>query len=194
MEQLIPIASKLQDVLGALGQTTDMDLPQIVVVGGQSSGKSSVLEALVGRSFLPRGTGIVTRRPLILQLFNTSESSDPKEWGEFLHLPGRKFYDFGQIRQEIVAETERLTGRNKGIDHQPINLKIFSPNVLALTLVDLPGIAKVPVGTYAKGNALSTRLQYLNHALQETSQMISRNRFTKCVSSTLEIQMLLSLL
>ena len=37
----------------------------------QSSGKSSVLEKLVGRDFLPRGTGIVTRRPLILQLIYT---------------------------------------------------------------------------------------------------------------------------
>ena len=159
MEQLIPIASKLQDVLGALGQTTSLDLPQIVVVGGQSSGKSSVLESLVGRSFLPRGTGIVTRRPLILQLYNTSGECQAfvdetmkggkdkqREWGEFLHMPGRKFFDFNQIRLEIVAETERLTGKNKGIDHQPINLKIFSPHVLALTLVDLPGVAKVPVG------------------------------------------------
>jgi dynamin 1-like protein len=160
MEHLIPIASKLQDVLGALGQTTSLDLPQIVVVGGQSSGKSSVLESIVGRSFLPRGTGIVTRRPLILQLYNTQTQSNPTEpggkdddsledlnddtnnkadnadeWGEFLHMPGRKFYDFSQIRIEIVAETDRLTGKNKGIDSQPINLKIFSPRVLALTLV-----------------------------------------------------------
>ena len=75
MEQLIPIASKLQDVLGALGQTTTLDLPQIVVVGGQSSGKSSVLEAIVGRSFLPRGAGIVTRRPLVLQLYDNSTDS-----------------------------------------------------------------------------------------------------------------------
>ena len=160
MEQLIPIASKLQDVLGALGQTTNLDLPQIVVVGGQSSGKSSVLESLVGRSFLPRGTGIVTRRPLILQLYNTSESyegakentasaqapAEGEEWGEFLHIPDTKFTDFRQIRKEIIAETDRLTGRNRGIDSTPIHLKVFSPGVLALTLVDLPGIAKVPVG------------------------------------------------
>lgn len=167
MEQLIPIASKLQDVLGALGQNTTLDLPQIVVVGGQSSGKSSVLEAIVGRSFLPRGQGIITRRPLILQLYNTgspdldvseeeesyeeNENVDPNydsegEWGEFLHLPGRKFYDFSAIRQEIVKETERLTGNNKGIHPTPIHLKIFSPRVLALTLVDLPGMAKVAVG------------------------------------------------
>ena len=76
MGQLIPIASKLPDVLGALGQTTTLYLPQqIVVVGEQSSGKSSVLEIIVGRSFLPRGAGIVTCRPLILQLYNNSTDS-----------------------------------------------------------------------------------------------------------------------
>ena len=58
-----------------------LDLPQIAVVGGQSSGKSSVLENIVGKSFLPRGSGIVTRRPLVLKLhFNANE-----EYGEFLH-------------------------------------------------------------------------------------------------------------
>lgn len=115
MEQLIPIASKLQDVLGALGQTTSLDLPQIVVVGGQSSGKSSVLESLVGRSFLPRGTGIVTRRPLILQLYNTArpqkgDETQPahegssREYGIFLHQgENKRYYDFNDIRKEIVA-------------------------------------------------------------------------------------------
>ena len=125
MEQLIPIASKLQDVLGALGQSTVLDLPQIVVVGGQSSGKSSVLEAIVGRSFLPRGHGIVTRRPLILQLYNTSaQGTNQEEYGEFLHMPGKLFHDFVLIRKEIVRETDRLTGTNKGICPSPIHLKI----------------------------------------------------------------------
>jgi len=76
----------------------------------------------------------------------SSPGEDGPEWGEFLHLPGRKFHSFQQIRQEIVRETDRLTGGNKGISNNPISLKIFSPNVLALTLVDLPGITKVPVG------------------------------------------------
>jgi dynamin 1-like protein len=57
-----------------------------------------------------------------------------------------RFHDFVSIRSEIVRETERLTGSNKGVDHTPIHLKIYSPEVLSLTLVDLPGIAKVPVG------------------------------------------------
>ena len=69
-----------------------------------------------------------------------------EEWGEFLHIPGKKFYNFDQIRQEIVIETEKTTGKNAGISPIPINLRIYSPHVLTLTLVDLPGLTKVPVG------------------------------------------------
>ncbi len=53
------------------------------------------------------------------------------------------FYDFDKIREEIERETDRLTGKNKGISEAPINLKIYSPHVLNLTLVDLPGITRV---------------------------------------------------
>lgn len=68
------------------------------------------------------------------------------EWGEFLHIPGQKFYDFNKIRDEIVRETDQKTGQRQGISPAPINLRIYSPNVLTLTLVDLPGLTKVPVG------------------------------------------------
>lgn len=121
-------------------------------------------------SSLPRGSGIVTRRPLILQLINkppskpqTNGTTDEKsvegttdtaanidEYGEFLHIPGQKFYDFNKIREEIVRETESKVGRNAGISPVPINLRIYSPNVLTLTLVDLPGLTKVPVGDQPK--------------------------------------------
>ena len=102
--------NRLQDACTKSGQSLDIDLPQIAVVGGQSSGKSSVLENFVGRDFLPRGTGIVTRRPLVLQLVNNTSG----EWGEFLHKKGQKFYQFDQIRAEIEQETDRTTGHNKG--------------------------------------------------------------------------------
>ncbi|XP_026813964.1 dynamin isoform X8 [Rhopalosiphum maidis] len=141
MEQLIPIVNKLQDAFTQLGVHMQLDLPQIAVVGGQSAGKSSVLENFVGRDFLPRGSGIVTRRPLILQLINST-----LEYGEFLHCKGKKFADFDEIRREIENETDRMTGSNKGISNIPINLRVYSPNVLNLTLVDLPGMTKVPVG------------------------------------------------
>jgi hypothetical protein len=60
----------------------------------QSSGKSSVLEAVVGRDFLPRGTGIVTKRPLQLQLVKVDDPS-ARDYGEFAHAPGRKIFNFG---------------------------------------------------------------------------------------------------
>jgi replication fork clamp-binding protein CrfC len=74
------------------------------------------------------------------------KAANADEWGEFLHLPGEKFYDFNKIRDEIVRDTEAKTGKNAGISSLPINLRIYSPNVLTLTLVDLPGLTKVPVG------------------------------------------------
>ncbi|TNM87476.1 hypothetical protein fugu_005697 [Takifugu bimaculatus] len=141
MEDLIPLVNRLQDALSSVGHLCNLHLPQIAVVGGQSAGKSSVLENFVGRDFLPRGSGIVTRRPLILQLLNANT-----EYGEFLHCKEKKFTDFEEIRNEIETETCRLTGSNKGISPVPISLRIYSPHVLNLTLVDLPGITKVPVG------------------------------------------------
>ncbi|CAG9943284.1 unnamed protein product [Clonostachys rosea f. rosea IK726] len=159
---LITLVNKLQDVFATVGVNNPIDLPQIAVVGSQSSGKSSVLENIVGRDFLPRGSGIVTRRPLVLQLINrpaqsngvkqedistaTDKAANADEWGEFLHIPGQKFYDFTKIREEISRETDAKVGRNMGISAAPINLRIYSPNVLTLTLVDLPGLTKVPVG------------------------------------------------
>ncbi|KAL0895929.1 hypothetical protein ABMA27_011942 [Loxostege sticticalis] len=141
MQQLIPIVNKLQDAFVQMGVHMSLDLPQIAVVGGQSAGKSSVLENFVGRDFLPRGSGIVTRRPLILQLINGNA-----EYAEFLHCKGKKFVDFNEVRSEIEAETDRITGSNKGISPVPINLRVYSPNVLNLTLIDLPGLTKVPIG------------------------------------------------
>ena len=81
---------------------------------------------------------------------NTDSQDQPEEWGEFLHLPGVKFTKFSELRDEIVRDTDAKTGKNAGISPQPINLRVYSPNVLTLTMVDLPGITKVPVGDQPK--------------------------------------------
>ncbi|XP_015194489.1 dynamin-1-like protein isoform X1 [Lepisosteus oculatus] len=184
MEALIPVINKLQDVFNTVGADI-IQLPQIAVVGTQSSGKSSVLESLVGRDLLPRGTGIVTRRPLILQLVHlspedhrkTGDENDPyawkngrlnkaaecEEWGKFLHTKNKIYTDFDEIRQEIESETERISGNNKGVSDEPIHLKIYSPHVVNLTLVDLPGITKVPVGDQPKDIEVQIRDLILNH-------------------------------
>ncbi|KAL0061206.1 Dynamin-related GTPase protein [Marasmius tenuissimus] len=145
---LIKLVNKLQDTFHNLGG--ELDMPQLVVVGSQSAGKSSVLETIVGKDFLPRGQGIVTRRPLVLQLIHTpvptsATEGQITEWGQFLHLD-KRFTSYDEIRKEIEQETFRVAGQNKGISKLPISLRIYSPNVLDLTLVDLPGLTKIPVG------------------------------------------------
>ncbi|RLN23930.1 dynamin-related protein 5A-like isoform X1 [Panicum miliaceum] len=150
MENLISLVNKLQRACTALGDhgeesalpTLWDSLPAIAVVGGQSSGKSSVLESVVGKDFLPRGSGIVTRRPLVLQL---NRIDGPGEYAEFMHFKKKRFTDFALVRKEIADETDRATGRTKQISTVPIYLSIYSPNVVNLTLIDLPGLTKVAV-------------------------------------------------
>nr|XP_040052816.1 dynamin-1a isoform X1 [Gasterosteus aculeatus aculeatus] len=168
MEDLIPLVNRMQDAFSAIGQNSNLDLPQIAVVGGQSAGKSSVLENFVGKDFLPRGSGIVTRRPLVLQLMNC-----PTEYAEFLHCKGKKFVDFDEVRQEIEAETDRITGANKGISAVPINLRVYSPNVLNLTLVDLPGMTKVPVGDQPADIEAQIREMLMQFVTKENCLMLA---------------------
>ncbi|XP_037808995.1 dynamin isoform X6 [Lucilia sericata] len=168
MENLIPIVNKLQDAFTQLGVHMQLDLPQIAVVGGQSAGKSSVLENFVGKDFLPRGSGIVTRRPLILQLINGTT-----EHGEFLHCKGKKFTSFDEIRKEIEDETDRVTGSNKGISNIPINLRVYSPHVLNLTLIDLPGLTKVAIGDQPQDIEQQIRQMILQFIRKETCLILA---------------------
>ncbi|CAB11498.2 dynamin family protein Vps1 [Schizosaccharomyces pombe] len=188
---LIKVVNQLQEAFSTVGVQNLIDLPQITVVRSQSSGKSSVLENIVGRDFLPRGTGIVTRRPLVLQLINrpsasgkneeTTTDSDGKdqnnssEWGEFLHLPGQKFFEFEKIREEIVRETEEKTGKNVGISSVPIYLRIYSPHVLTLTLVDLPGLTKVPVGDQPRDIEKQIREMVLKYISKNNAIILAVN-------------------
>ncbi|XP_063423047.1 dynamin-1-like isoform X5 [Mytilus trossulus] len=168
MEQLIPIVNKLQDAFSSLGTPLSLDLPQIAVVGSQSAGKSSVLENFVGKDFLPRGSGIVTRRPLVLQLINSKA-----EYAEFLHQKNKYYSDFDQVRKEIEMETDRVTGGNKGISNIPINLRVYSPNVLNLTLIDLPGMTKVAVGNQPQDIEIQIRNMVLEFISKESCLILA---------------------
>eukprot|EP00928_Gymnodinium_smaydae_P031141 TRINITY_DN22958_c1_g4_i1.p1 TRINITY_DN22958_c1_g4~~TRINITY_DN22958_c1_g4_i1.p1 ORF type:complete len:910 (-),score=203.84 TRINITY_DN22958_c1_g4_i1:78-2807(-) len=168
MDQLIPIINQLRDALAGADTEFDVELPQIAVVGGQSAGKSSLLEALVGRAFLPTGRGVVTRRPLVLRLSTVRSRSEAPgdaaaEWGEFQHLPGRRFEDFDAIRAEIERDTARVCGSQQGVSHEAIVLKISSPKVVDLTVIDLPGMTRVPVGDQPEDIELKIRELILSY-------------------------------
>jgi replication fork clamp-binding protein CrfC len=78
----------------------------------------------------------------VLQLHKTEGG---QEYAEFLHAPRKRFTDFAAVRKEIADETDRITGKTKAISNIPIHLSIYSPHVVNLTLIDLPGLTKVAV-------------------------------------------------
>ncbi|CAN6857249.1 unnamed protein product [Brassica oleracea] len=147
-----PIVSSYNDRIRPLLDTVDrlrnlnvmkegIQLPTIVVVGDQSSGKSSVLESLAGIS-LPRGQGICTRVPLVMRL-QRSSSPEPEIWLEYSDkvVPT----DEEHISEAICAATDVIAGSGKGVSDAPLTLHVKKVGVPDITMVDLPGITRVPV-------------------------------------------------
>ncbi|CAL9777237.1 unnamed protein product [Musa acuminata subsp. burmannicoides] len=119
-----------------------IELPTIVVVGDQSSGKSSVLESIAGIS-LPRGQGICTRVPLIMRLQNDPSAQEPHLQLEY---QGKVVTTSeSAVPDAINAATNEIAGTSKGISDVPITLIVKRKGVPDLTMVDLPGITRVPV-------------------------------------------------
>lgn len=143
LRSLVTLIDHLRDA----GLQKYIRLPRIVTLGVQSSGKSSVLESIVGLNFLPRNEGVCTRRPLELRLVHVFDNAKP--YGVFEGLDS-KFYDFEQVREMIVKLTEDKAGKTKNIIDDPIILTIYSPTCPDLTLIDLPGITRIPVGDQPK--------------------------------------------
>ncbi|KAK9477552.1 hypothetical protein V1514DRAFT_296013 [Lipomyces japonicus] len=138
-KKMIEIRNILQDI-SRTGKgspsLTRVQLPAIVVIGSQSSGKSSVLEAIVGHEFLPKGSNMVTRRPIELTLVNTPGAA--AEYGEFPALKLGKLTDFSHI-QRTLTDLNLAIPDSEAVSDDPIRLNIYSPHVPDLTLIDLPG-------------------------------------------------------
>uniref|UniRef100_A0A672ZBC3 Interferon-induced GTP-binding protein Mx n=1 Tax=Sphaeramia orbicularis TaxID=375764 RepID=A0A672ZBC3_9TELE len=133
----------LIDSLRSLGVEKDLALPAIAVIGDQSSGKSSVLEALSGVA-LPRGSGIVTRCPLELKM---KRQKSGEEWyGKISYQDHEEDIDDpADVEKKIKEAQNEMAGIGLGISDELISLEIASPDVPDLTLIDLPGIARVAV-------------------------------------------------
>ncbi|KAI0814367.1 mitochondrial dynamin GTPase [Xylaria sp. FL0064] len=142
-DQMMVLTKKMieiRNILARIGQSSTLTLPSIVVIGSQSSGKSSVLEAIVGHEFLPKGSNMVTRRPIELTLVNTPGSR--VEYGEFPDLGLGKITDFSSI-QRTLTELNQAVSEAQCVSDDPIRLTISSPNVPDLSLIDLPGYIQV---------------------------------------------------
>lgn len=179
MDRFLATLNKLQDVFTTAGVSTkEIDLPQIVVVGSQSTGKSSVLENIAKQNFLPRGMGIVTRRPLVLQMIQvpskkviSGKACDT--WAQFLHKGDTLYTSMSAIQQEIIDDTNRVCGMNKGIKDDPIHLKLYSTKIPSLTLVDLPGLTKIPVGDQPRDIDQKIERQVRSFIVKENSIILA---------------------
>uniref|UniRef100_A0A8C7I7B9 Myxovirus (influenza) resistance B n=1 Tax=Oncorhynchus kisutch TaxID=8019 RepID=A0A8C7I7B9_ONCKI len=142
-EEKVRPSIDLIDSLRSLGVEKDLALPAIAVIGDQSSGKSSVLEALSGVA-LPRGSGIVTRCPLELKMKRKKEG---EEWHGKISYQDREeeIEDPSDVENKIRKAQDEMAGVGVGISDDLISLEIGSPDVPDLTLIDLPGIARVAV-------------------------------------------------
>ena len=146
-EKIRPLMDKIDQVRSLLSSNEDgIAFPNVVVVGDQSSGKSTLLEAL-SLVELPKGTGIVTRCPLVLRMRRA-----PKRMVYRLQEKKRTLLNEGKlgILHYIERETQKLAGTSKNVVHDLIELQIEDPNVRDLTVVDLPGIARIPIADQPK--------------------------------------------
>ncbi|KAF5359838.1 hypothetical protein D9756_003154 [Leucocoprinus leucothites] len=135
---------EIRSMLLSIDQSDALKLPSIVVIGSQSSGKSSVLEAIVGHEFLPKGNNMVTRRPIELTLIHTpaKNGQHPVEYGEFPGLGMGKITNFADI-QRTLTDLNLAVPASECVSNDPIDLRIYSPNVPDLTLIDLPGYVQI---------------------------------------------------
>lgn len=136
---------KIIDDLRDLGLNEVFELPKICVLGTQSSGKSSVLESIIGLDCLPRGSGLVTRRPLELRLVHIHYNDNSEPWAEFEEIKGKKFTNFEEVKRTIEKLTDDIAGNKGNIVNIPIKLNIYSKTCPDLTVIDLPGITRIPL-------------------------------------------------
>ncbi|KAJ9479382.1 Dynamin-like GTPase MGM1, mitochondrial [Pseudozyma hubeiensis] len=169
-EELMLLTRKLIEVRNILKDidhdSDQLTLPSIVVIGSQSSGKSSVLEAIVGHEFLPKGNNMVTRRPIELTLIHTASqpgrlSKDTVvEYAEFPGLGLGRITDFSHV-QKTLYDLNMAVPASECVSDEPIELRIHSPHVPDLTLIDLPGY--VQIASMDQPDELREKIQKLCH-------------------------------
>lgn len=81
--------------------------------------------------------------PLELRLVKKNEVKQAT--AEFQERKGEKYTEFSVVKRLINEITEKVAGNKKGIVNKPIKLTITSCDCPDLTLIDLPGITKIPL-------------------------------------------------
>ena len=148
-----------------------IEVPRLVVVGGQSSGKSSLLNSILGMDILPTGSNMVTRSPLQIELIQTNQVNTIATFGNYVNGSWVKSIELSLTypnitlveKESIIKQIEHITYKNAGnemnITHTPIFLRIYSPNIPNLTLVDLPGLTMVACTDKGQPKDIKTQIR-----------------------------------
>lgn len=128
---------QIQDKLKCINHS--INLPRIVCIGTQSSGKSSVLEKLIQRDILPKGKDITTRCPIEI---NTRRSD--KDY-EYVMVKDKIIKGFGKVKQHIVKAMSENCGEGVAISHKKVTVDVYLHNCIEISLIDLPGLTKIPL-------------------------------------------------
>lgn len=173
---MLRVASTLDGIFSgparAGSQLKQPEVSRLVVVGTQSSGKSSLLNGIMGADILPLGEQMVTRTPLSLQLLHHPDAEAMRaEFGHFqdggwvidttigLQCPDPTAAQLTQIRVAIDQATEARAGTQKGVSSDPIFLRIYSPHVPNLNLVDLPGLTMTALTDQGQPKDIKTQIR-----------------------------------
>jgi dynamin 1-like protein len=85
---------------------------------------------------------------------------DAKPWAVFAEVPGQKFEDFSKVREKIEELTDKVAGKENNIVDNPIVVQVYSPTCPDLTVVDLPGLTRIPLsGSNQPGSEIHRRSQ-----------------------------------
>lgn len=168
-KNIIELMNEVQMALGKAKLDQPIELPQIAVIGAQSTGKSSVLESIVGEDFLPRGRDIVTTCPLILTLVNRNIETTV---AKFSHSQ-LEYTDFKEVHAEIERKMAEISGPDKFIKDEPIHLKVTGKEVPDLTLIDLPGFTVINMDEQNQNTSEDIQRLVMSYITQENTIILA---------------------
>lgn len=169
-DQLIQLSDNIRDIFK---NSEILDPPVLCVIGSQSSGKSITLNGLTGIDILPNGKSIVTRTPIHLRLIHTKDSKniivdffDQTDSQKIIssyqvdvnHAQNEQLIP---IRYEIQRLTEQRAGRSKNVVDVPIDIRIRSPDVPNLSIIDLPGLTNIALTDEGQPENIKENIEHM---------------------------------
>jgi GTP-binding protein EngB required for normal cell division len=170
--EIFKITNILNNISNDLSINNGIKVPSLVMIGSQSSGKSSLLNKILNMEMLPTGGKMVTRTPLNMELINT-KTEFYAEFGQFHNGAWERLRKFKLTSPKPIAEEikamsvyiQQLTieraGNDMNISTNEINVRVYSPHVVNINLIDLPGLTMIACTDKGQPRDIKEQIQNL---------------------------------